>query len=98
MSSSIFSKISLDGLIKEGRHIYDIIKWKIAHEIDIFRYFSPKKLYENKAAQFPKKLLSQKYFVNFFHKYVHLSYRALRLVVQQIQRVGRLDKERIRGS
>ena len=24
------------------------------HEIDIFHYFSPKKLYENKAAQFPK--------------------------------------------
>lgn len=93
LSSSIFSKISLDGLIKEGRHIYDIIKWKIAHknkhhEIDIFHFFLPRNCTKTKQHNFRKKLLSQKYFVNFFHKYVHLSYRALRLVVQQIQRVG----------
>jgi hypothetical protein len=60
--------------------------------------FFSQEIVRKQSSAISEKLLSQKYFVNFFHKYVHLSYRALRLVVQQIQRVGRLDKERIRGS
>ena len=50
--------------------------------------FFSQEIVRKQSSTISEKLLSQKYFVNFFHKYVHLSYRALRLVVQQIQRVG----------